>query len=104
MAAMPPDLDRLGEQLESAAGRRLAQRRRRSELRRRLAVSGVLGAIAFAALTPAQLGPAIRTLSGAPLATATERPWCEHPRGVNFRLERCTPAQAAVPHRPYAWR
>jgi hypothetical protein len=100
--AMPPDLDRLGDQLASAAGCTLERRRRRSERRRRVATAGVVGALAFAALAPAQLGPAVRTLS---LASATaERPWCEHPRGTNFRLERCTPAQAAVPHRPYAWR
>jgi hypothetical protein len=102
--AMPPDLDRLGEQLATAAGRTLDRRRRRSERRRRIATAGIVGALAFAALTPAQLGPAIRTLSGASLAAVTERPWCEPPRGVNLRLERCTPAQAAVPHRPYAWR
>jgi hypothetical protein len=102
--AMPPDLDRLGERLAAAAGHTLEKRRRRSELRRRLATAGVVGGIAFAVLTPAQLGPAIRTLSGASLASAAERPWCEHLRGTGFRLQRCTPAEPAVPHRPYAWR
>jgi hypothetical protein len=106
MARLPPDLDRLGDQLASAAGRTLERRRRRSERRRRMATAGVIGAVAFAVLTPAQLGPAVRTLSGASLAAAVDpRPWCERPRGANnFRLHRCTPASAAVPHRPYAWR
>jgi hypothetical protein len=105
MATMPPDLDRLGEQLASAAGRTLERRRRRSERRRRMATAGVVGAIAFTVLTPGQLGPAIRSLAGVPLASTFERPWCEHPRGATFTLdERCTPAKPAVPHRPYAWR
>jgi Fe2+ transport system protein FeoA len=102
--AMPPDLDRLGEQLVGAAGHTLDKRRRRSELRRRMATAGIIGGIAFAVLTPAPLGPAVRTLSGATLASTTERPWCDLPRGTGFRLERCAPAAAAVPHRPYAWR
>jgi len=101
---MPPELDRLGEQLAAAAGRTLQIRRRRSDRRRRMATAGVIGVIAFAVLTPAELGPAIRTLSGASLASTTERPWCDLPRGTGFRLERCKPADAAVPHRPYAWR
>ena len=101
---MPPDLDRLGEQLAAAAGHTLENRRRRSHRRRRMAAAGVISVIAFAVLMPAQLGPAIRTLSGASLASTTERPWCELPRGTGFRLERCKPADAAVPHRPYVRR
>ena len=99
---MPPDLDRLGERLAAAAAHTLEKRRRRSELRRRMATAGIIGGIAFAVLTPAQLGPAVRTLSGASLASATERPWCDLMRGTGYRLERCAPADAAVPHRPYA--
>jgi hypothetical protein len=102
--AMPPDLDRLGEQLASAAGRTMEQRRWRRERRRRLATAGLVGAMAFAALTPAELGPAIRGLTGSPLAAASQRPWCEHPRGAGFMLARCQTAAPAVPHRPYAWR
>jgi len=100
--AMPPDLDHLGEQLAAAAGHTLEKRRRRSELRRRMATAGIIAGTAFAVLTPAQLGPAVRTLSGASLASVTARPWCEDARGPSFRLERCAPADAAVPHRPYA--
>jgi hypothetical protein len=107
MASMPPDLDRLGEQLASAAGQTLAKRRRRSEQRRRMTIAGLLGAVAFATMTPASLGPAIRDFAGASLATAATEyvpPGCERPHGSGFMLSRCEPAQAAVPHRPYAWR
>jgi hypothetical protein len=104
MASLPPDLDRLGDQLASAAGRTLDHRRVRGERRRRLAIAGVIGAMAFAVLTPAQLGPAIRDLAGRPLASAAERPECEHMRGSGFMPARCEAADAAVPHRPYASR
>ena len=104
---MPPDLDRLGDQLASAAGRTLAKRRRRSEQRRRMAIAGIAGALAFATMTPATLGPAMRELAGSPLATTAidyVDPGCERPRGSGYLLRRCEPAAAAVPHRPYAWR
>jgi hypothetical protein len=102
MAFLPGDLDRLGEQLASAAARTRDRRRRQSELRRRLAVGGVLGAIAFAALTPAPLGSASREFT---LADATfTPPGCERPRGSGYMLPRCEPAERAQPHRPYAWR
>jgi hypothetical protein len=107
MASMPPDLDRLGEQLASAAGKTLARRQRRSEQRRRMTIAGIVGAIAFATMTPASLGPAVRQLAGSPLATAAVSyvpPGCDHPRGSGFMLPRCEPADPAVPHRPYAWR
>lgn len=106
MASLPPDLERLGEQLAAAAGRTLADRRRRRERTWRLAIAGVVGALSFAALTPADLGPAIRVLAGTPIAAAGESypPGCDHPRGAGFMLPRCEAADAAVSHRPYAWR
>lgn len=104
METLPPDLDRLGDQLASAAAGTLERRRRRREQRRRLATAGVVGAIAFAALTPAELGPAIHNLTAAGLASAAEPPGCEHSRGPGFMLKRCEAATAAEPHRPYAWR
>jgi hypothetical protein len=104
MASMPPDLDRLGDQLAQAAGDTLARRRLRSEQRRRMTIAGVVGAIAFAILTPGSLGPGIRELAGAPLAVTYEPPGCDLPRGAGYMLPRCEPADAAVPHRPYAWR
>jgi hypothetical protein len=105
MASLPPDLDRLGDQLARGASDTLAARRARSERRRRVAVAVVGGALAFAALTPANLGQAVRNLTGAELVSAAVVPReCEHARGTGFLLPRCAAAQAAVPHRPYAWR
>jgi hypothetical protein len=101
MASLPPDLNRLGDQLAAAAAGTRDKRRRRGELRRRLAVAGVTGAIAFAALTPASLGPASRDFA---LVSAFVQPGCDHPRGSGFMLPRCEAARAARPHRPYAWR
>jgi hypothetical protein len=103
MAFLPPDLDRLGDRLATAAATTRDKRRRRAELRQRLAVAGVLGAIAFAVLTPATLAPATRPFALADAVVAP--PGCDTPRGPDgFMLKRCEPAQAAQPHRPYAWR
>jgi hypothetical protein len=101
MASLPPDLDRLGDQLATAAGRTRDKRRRSSERRRRIATAGIVGAIAFAVLTPSPLGPAIHDFT---LAQAIVPPGCEHLRGSGYMLPRCESAQAAHPHRPYAWR
>jgi hypothetical protein len=104
MAPLPPDLDRLGDQLTRAAGDTLAARRLRTERRARVALAGVIGALTFAALTPADLGHAVRTLTGVPLVSATIPHGCEHLHGPGFMLPRCGAAEAAVSHRPYAWR
>jgi hypothetical protein len=104
MASLPPDLDRLGDQLARAAGDTLAARRLRGERRRRVAIAVVCGALAFAALTPANLGQAVRDLTDAQLVSAVIPRACEHARGDGYMLPRCAAAQAAVPHRPYAWR
>jgi hypothetical protein len=101
MVPLPPDLERLGEQLAAAAAS-TRDRRRRAEQRRRLAIAAVAGAIALVVLTPGRLSPAIREFT---LANATVLPpGCETPRGSGFMLPRCEPAPAARPHRPYAWR
>jgi hypothetical protein len=107
MASMPPDLDRLGEQLAAAAGRTATERRRRRERRRRVATAGLVGAIAFAVLTPAPLGPAIHSLTHTTLAAAASdvSPGCEYPRGSGYLLQRCIPTPSVMPRRPsYAWR
>jgi hypothetical protein len=104
MASLPPDLDRLGDQLARAAGDTLAARRLRREQRLRVALAAVIGALAFAAFTPADLGQAVRELGGAQLVSATLPVGCEHAHGPGYMLPRCAAAQAAVPHRPYAWR
>jgi hypothetical protein len=105
MASLPPDLDRLGDQLARAASDTLAAQRARSERRRRVAVAVVGGALAFAALTPANLGRDVRDLAGGELVSAAFVPRaCDHLRGTGFLPARCASARAAVPHRPYAWR
>jgi hypothetical protein len=103
MGPLPPDLDRLGDQLTRAAGDTLA-RRLRTERRARVALAGVIGALTFAALTPANLGNGVRSLTGVRLVSAAIPHGCEHLRGPGFMLPRCGAAAAAVPHRPYAWR
>jgi hypothetical protein len=104
MASLPPDLDRLGDQLARAAASTLAARRARTERRLRIALAGVIGAIAFAALTPAQMGHGVRVIAGTKLASATIPRGCEHARGAGYMLPRCAAAHAAVSHRPYVWR
>jgi hypothetical protein len=94
---LPPDLDRLGEQLAGAAGRTLAARRRR----RRVARAAVIGALAFAVLTPGRLGTGMQ--DGSRLAGVSFEPLgCGHPRGTTFALPACD--RPMVLDRPYAFR
>jgi hypothetical protein len=53
---LPPELDRLGDDLVAAVRRKTIRRERR----RRLALAGVVGALAFAGLNPATLDPSQR--------------------------------------------
>jgi hypothetical protein len=92
---LPPDLARLGDELTSAAEGRIAARARAGR-RRRFVLAGIAGALAFAALTPAALGPAERavfTLSGQ-VPTAG----CDDPEGG--LLPQCE--HVMVLYRPYA--
>jgi hypothetical protein len=96
MADLPPDLARLGDDLLGAARRTTARRERR----RRVTLAAAIGALAFAALTPAALDPAQRELR---LVDATPRyspPGCDHPRGARFTMAACEGPM--VLHRPYA--
>jgi hypothetical protein len=101
---LPPDLERLGDQLAGAAARTATAARLRREARRRLALTAALGALAFAALTPAALGPAHRgpfaRLAALPAEDAPSR--CDQPRGAHFALPECEAAM--VLDRPYAFR
>ena len=100
---LPPDLQQLGDQLAGAAARAAAAHRQRREGRRRLAIAVAVGALAFATLTPAALGPAHRSMDLAALpADGFAPPGCDHPRGARFTLPACEAAM--VLHRPYAWR
>jgi hypothetical protein len=101
---LPPELSRLGDALASAAERRLAASRRRAERRRRWAATIVVGALAFAALTPAALGPAQRQAGLALDAEAGFQPaGCDQPHGARFTiLASCE--MTVVLDRRYAWR
>jgi hypothetical protein len=99
---LPDDLERLGDELAAAAGRTLSARRRRTEFWRRMATGGVVGALAFAVLTPAALDPALRDLET--VAIASEPLACDQPRGTSFSMPACNARAkgAMVLHRPYA--
>jgi hypothetical protein len=103
VATLPPDLDRLGQQLAGAAGNTLAARRRRAERRRRIALAAVAGALTFAVLTPGPLGTGVRDFDHANLVGAgVEQIGCEDSRGRSFILPPCEGPM--ILHRPYAWR
>jgi hypothetical protein len=61
MVPLPPDLDRVGDELVGAAARALAARRRRRRLIGRLVATAVAGVLSAAWLVPATLGPAVRS-------------------------------------------
>jgi len=100
VATLPPDLDRLGQQLAGAAGSTLAARRRRSERRRRITRAAIVGALAFAVLTPSPLGTGLRDVARTNLAG--EPPGCHLPDGATLQPPTCD--AAFFLHRPYAWR
>ena len=103
MATLPPDLDRLGQQLTGAAGSTLAARRRRTERRRRVTLAALAGVLAFAVLTPGPLGTGVRDFSHANVVGAGVEPiGCEDARGRTFILPNC--AGPMVLYRPYAAR
>jgi hypothetical protein len=93
MVELPPDLARLGDDLAGAA-RRTARRERR----RRIAVAAAVGAVAFAGMTPAALGPAERQFAFAD-ATRFEPPGCDYPR-ARFMMAACKGAM--ILYRPEA--
>jgi hypothetical protein len=96
MVELPPDLARLGDELALATRRATARRERR----RRVAVAAVVGAAAFAAMTPAALGPAHRlpTLAKASSSLPVR---CDQPRGARFTLVACSAPM--ILNRPAAW-
>jgi hypothetical protein len=92
MSALPPELDRLGDALASAAQRTLDTRQRRAA-RRRMASVGLIAALAAAALTPGPLGSAQRVVRDVQIASApamynTNSGVCGQPRGARFNEPR----------------
>jgi hypothetical protein len=103
VATLPPDLDRLGQQLAGAAGSTLAARRRRAERRRRIALAAVAGVLTLVVLTPGRLGTGVHELGHANLVGAgVEQIGCEDSHGRSFILPTCDGPM--VLRRPYAWR
>ena len=80
------------------AARSIASAKRR---RRRLALAGVAGAIAFAAMTPTALDPAQRELGALASADGVAGLRCQH-AGASGAPALCD--RAMVLHRPVAWR
>jgi hypothetical protein len=103
VATLPPDLDRLGQQLAGAADSTLAARRRRAERRRRVTLGALAGVLVFAVLTPGPLGSGVRDLRHSNIVGAgVEQIGCEDSRGRSFILPTCDGPM--VLNRTYAWR
>jgi hypothetical protein len=87
---LPPDLSRLGDDIDRATARRFRERKRRAERRRRLAVTLAAAGVALAVTAPGALQPATRS-SDSVFASArgAYRPTsCDQPRGATFAAVR----------------
>jgi hypothetical protein len=102
---LPPDLDRLGDQLAAATRRAAAARRRRVAAAGRLATTAAAAALAFAVLGPGVLskGDGI-----GPLQLASSTAWapvaCDQPRGATFRAARPCGSPGATDASPVLFR
>jgi hypothetical protein len=101
MFPLPPDLSQLGDELTAAAGRSLAERRRRRRLLARICASAVSGILAIAVAAPAALSPGLQLASpfaqgaaGAVLARPPDR------RPVEMAREAPETVLARPPQRP----
>ena len=102
VATLPPDLDRLGQQLAGAAGTTLAARRRRAERRRRIALAAVAGVLAIVVLTPGSLDSGQRDLGRNLVGAGVEPVGCWDSPVRSFVLPACEGPM--VLYRPYAVR
>jgi hypothetical protein len=106
---LPPDLERVGDDLVAAATRSLAARRTRRRRLARTASTGVAALVSLAALIPAALGPAELNPSRVLLARATgiEPPGlpvvCDQPRGGRISLAVCAAGEPIRLGRPRRW-
>jgi hypothetical protein len=91
MSVLPPDLSRLGDELQDATDRALRRRRRRLERAGRLGLCGLAGVIVLAAAAPGPLAPGERfaapprTLPPVTNLDLASSPACDQPRGASFR-------------------
>jgi len=106
---LPPELERVGDDLVAAAARALAARRHRRGVAVRIASTAVAAVLAGAWLVPAALGPAVRG-SEVLLArtTAFEAPGlpaaCDQPpRGGRVTPPACSAGETIRLGRPRRW-
>src|SRR3954452_20133821 len=87
---LPPDLSRLGDEIDRATARRFRERRRRAERRRRLAVTLAATTVALAVFGPGVLSPATRSLDTALASSQVgyQPIACDQPRGATFAAVR----------------
>lgn len=104
---LPPDLERVGDDLVAAAERALARRHARRRLLARIAATSVAAVAALSALVPAALGPAIRGGASASLLVQVEPPGlpvaCDLPRGGRLSLPACAAGEPIRLGRPRRW-
>jgi hypothetical protein len=105
---LPPDLERVGDDLAAAAARALAARRRRRRLLARIASTAGAALVAAAWLVPGALGPAGRAsdllLARAPTIETPGLPVaCDQPRGGRLALPACATGEPIRVGRPRRW-
>ena len=83
---LPPDLSRLGDEIDRATARRFRERTRRAERRRRFGVTLAAAAAALAVIAPGVLQPAASSIETRfAAAHSVYRPMaCDQPRGATF--------------------
>ena len=87
---LPPDLDRLGDQIAAATARARARVHRRKVLLARLAATGAAAALALGVFAPGALHPSdsARTLAIAAASASFKPTACDQPRGATFAAAR----------------
>jgi hypothetical protein len=106
---LPPDLERVGDDLVAAAARSLAARRTRRRRVARTASTCVAATVALTAFAPAALGPAVPSPTDVLLARAsviepTRLPVaCDQPGGRRVLLPICAAGEPIRLGRPRRW-
>lgn len=107
---LPPDLERVGDDLVAAAERDLAARRRRRSLIVRMGGTAVAAILAGAVLLPAALGPSTRGRGPLFARTAalnvvvpSQPAVCDLPRGARVTLPVCVAGDPVRIGRPRRW-
>jgi hypothetical protein len=105
---LPPDLDRVGDDLVAAAALAIDRRGRRRRLIARAAGTGAAAMAALAWLVPATLGPAERShdmlLARSVSLVEPARPAaCDLPRGGRPALPACQAGEPIPLGRPGRW-